>query len=70
MRCLLVADLHYSLPKFDWLLKSASNFDLVVLAGDALDLGSSVDYRAQTIVVRKYLQRISQYPAHRLLRQS
>ena len=59
MRCLLVADLHYSLPKFDWLLKSAGDFDLVVLAGDALDLGSAVDYRAQTIVVRKYLQRIS-----------
>jgi Icc-related predicted phosphoesterase len=59
MRCLLVADLHYSLPKFDWLLKSASGFDLVVLAGDALDIGSSVDYRAQTIVVRKYLQRVS-----------
>jgi Icc-related predicted phosphoesterase len=59
MRCLLVADLHYSLPKFDWLLKSAGGFDLVVLAGDALDMGSSVDYRAQTAVVRKYLQRIS-----------
>jgi Icc-related predicted phosphoesterase len=60
MRCLLVADLHYSLPKFDWLLKTAGDFDLVVLAGDALDIGSAVDYRAQTIVVRKYLQRISQ----------
>ena len=59
MRCLLVADLHYSLPKFDWLLKAASGFDLVVLAGDALDIGSTVDYRAQTIVVRKYLQRVS-----------
>jgi Icc-related predicted phosphoesterase len=59
MRCLFVADLHYSLSKFDWLLKAAPEYDLVVLAGDALDLASSVDFRAQTLVVRKYLQRLS-----------
>jgi Icc-related predicted phosphoesterase len=58
MRCLFVADLHYSLRQFDWLLRSATGYDLVVLAGDALDVGSIVDYRAQTPVVRKYLQRI------------
>ena len=34
MRCLFVADLHYSLPQFDWLLQSAAGYDLVVLAGD------------------------------------
>src|SRR5688572_3437290 len=60
MLCLLVADLHYSLPKFDWLLKSAGKYDVVVLAGDALDLGAIADFRAQTAVVRKYLARISQ----------
>src|SRR5437763_1293129 len=38
MRCLFVADLHYSLPQFDWLLKAAAGYDLVVLAGDALDI--------------------------------
>jgi Icc-related predicted phosphoesterase len=59
MRCLLVADLHYALPQYDWLLKTAPKFDTVVLAGDALDLGSSVDFRAQIVVVRKYLQRIA-----------
>jgi Icc-related predicted phosphoesterase len=59
MRCLFVADLHYSLPQFDWLLRSARGYDLVVLAGDALDVASIVDYRAQTLVVRKYLQRIA-----------
>ena len=59
MRCLFVADLHYSLPQFDWLLRSAAGYDLVVLAGDALDVGSIVDYRAQTLVVRKYLQRVA-----------
>ncbi|MBS0560621.1 MAG: metallophosphoesterase [Proteobacteria bacterium] len=59
MRCLLVADLHYALPQFDWLQKVAPRYDVVVLAGDALDLGSSVDFRAQIVVVRKYLQRVA-----------
>jgi Icc-related predicted phosphoesterase len=59
MRCLLVADLHYSLPQFDWLVDAASLFDLVVLAGDALDVGSLVDFRAQSIVVHKYLARLA-----------
>ena len=59
MRCLFVADLHYSLPQFDWLLRTAAGYDLVVLAGDALDVGSIVDFRAQTLVVRKYLQRLA-----------
>src|SRR5229473_4723071 len=36
MRCLVVADLHYSLPQFDWLLSAAPHFDLVIFAGDAL----------------------------------
>ncbi len=59
MRCLFVADLHYSLPQFDWLIQAGQNYDLAVLAGDALDIASFVDYRAQTLVVRKYLQRLA-----------
>ncbi|MGC2778465.1 MAG: metallophosphoesterase [Bradyrhizobium sp.] len=55
MRCLVVADLHYTLPQFDWLVAAADHFDAVVFAGDALDLGSIVDVRAQIVVVRKYL---------------
>jgi Icc-related predicted phosphoesterase len=55
MRCLIVADLHYALPQFDWLVAVADQFDLVVFAGDALDLGSIVDFRAQIVVVKKYL---------------
>lgn len=55
MRCLIVADLHYSLPQFDWLVSAAPHFDLVIFAGDALDVGSMVDFRAQIIVVQKYL---------------
>ena len=55
MRCLVVADLHYSLPQFDWLVSAAPQFDLVIFAGDALDIGSMVDFRAQIVVVKKYL---------------
>ena len=59
MRCLVVADLHYSLPQFDWLLAAAPEFDLVIFAGDALDIGSLVDFRAQILVVKKYLSLLS-----------
>jgi Icc-related predicted phosphoesterase len=59
MRCLVVADLHYSLPQFDWLLSAAPQFELVIFAGDALDIASAVDYRAQIVVVKKYLARLS-----------
>ena len=60
MRCLVVADLHYSLPQFDWLLSAAPQFDLVIFAGDALDIGSMVDFRAQILVVQKYLAKLSE----------
>ena len=59
MRCLMVADLHYSLPQFDWLIRAAPQFDVVIFAGDALDIGSLVDFRAQIIVVQKYLELLS-----------
>jgi Icc-related predicted phosphoesterase len=59
MRWLLVSDLHYALPQFDWLMTAAPQFDLVIFAGDALDAGSLVDFAAQTIVVRKYLERLA-----------
>jgi Icc-related predicted phosphoesterase len=56
MRCLVVADLHYSLPQFDWVVNEADRFDLVILAGDHLDLSSLVEGWAQTVVVRKYME--------------
>src|SRR5207244_13087762 len=59
MRCLVVADLHYSLPQFDWLLAAAPEFDVVIFAGDALDIGSFVDFLAQILVVKKYLALLS-----------
>lgn len=55
MRILLVSDLHYRLPQFDWVVQVAPSFDLVVLAGDCLDISSAVSLDAQSVVVRQYL---------------
>lgn len=55
MRILLVSDLHYTLPQFDWVVRSAPRFDLVVLAGDHLDISSGVSLDTQSIVVLRYL---------------
>lgn len=60
MRLLVVADLHYSLPQYDWVLGAAADFDVVIIAGDHLDLGSMVDAHAQIVVVGKYLERLKE----------
>ena len=71
MRLLAVADLHYSLPQFDWVLEVAPDFDVVVLAGDLLELSSIVDRRAQAIVVQEIFQPLARGDTARdLLRQS
>lgn len=54
MRLLLVSDLHYTLPQFDWVVREAPRHDLVVLAGDQLDIGSPVPLHAQALVVLRY----------------
>ena len=56
MRILLVSDLHYALPQFDWVVGVATDFDLVVAAGDHLDIASSVPLEAQCLVVERYLE--------------
>lgn len=58
MRLLVVTDLHYSLPQFDWVAKQAEAADAVVIAGDLLDLAGHVDQDSQILVVQKYLERI------------
>jgi Icc-related predicted phosphoesterase len=58
MRMLFVADLHYTLKQLDWLVANASHYDLVVIGGDLLDLGSALDFDIQIVVVEKYLRRI------------
>jgi Icc-related predicted phosphoesterase len=55
MRILLVSDLHYTLRQYDWLVDTSPTFDLVVLAGDQLDISSSVSLDAQIAVVLHYL---------------
>ena len=56
MRILLVADLHYTLPQLDWLVGAAAGFDLVVLAGDHLDISSSVSLESQAVVIAHYVE--------------
>lgn len=59
MRILLVSDLHYTLPQFDWVVGVAADFDLVVLAGDHLDISSTVPLATQCVVVGNYLELIA-----------
>ncbi len=60
MRILLVSDLHYSLPQFDWVVQVAPNYDLIAIAGDSLDISSPVALDAQTVVVLRYLSLLQQ----------
>ena len=60
MKMLFVADLHYTLKQFDWLAANAGGFDVVVIGGDLLDLGSALTIDVQIVVVEKYLARLSQ----------
>jgi Icc-related predicted phosphoesterase len=58
MRILFVADLHYELKQFDWLMARASQFDAVIIGGDLLELCSFLEKDVQTVVVEKYLSRL------------
>lgn len=54
MRLLFVADLHYSLKQFDWLLAHAREYDAAIIGGDLLDLASALDVDVQITIVEKY----------------
>lgn len=58
MKILLVSDLHYTLKQLDWLDRVATEFDVVVMAGDHLDIASAVALEAQIVVMLKYLQKV------------
>lgn len=58
MKCLLVSDMHYDLKQYDWVLNQAAAYDVVVLAGDHLDISSRVDLRSQITVIQAYIRRI------------
>ena len=55
MKLIFLADLHFSLKQYDWILARASDYDLIVIGGDLLDLSSSLDIDTQITVVEKYL---------------
>lgn len=55
-----MSDLHYTLPQFDWLVDAAGDADLVVLAGDQLDISSSVPLSTQALVVRNYVALVAE----------
>jgi Icc-related predicted phosphoesterase len=59
VRTLLVSDLHYDLRKLDWVLAEAADVDLLVVAGDLLDIGSAVPLDAQIVVVLEYLAKLA-----------
>jgi Icc-related predicted phosphoesterase len=60
VKILLVADIHYDLRKFDWVVEAAGLVDVVVLAGDHLEIASMVERPAQAIVAQKYFRRIGE----------
>jgi len=59
MRILLVADLHYALKQLDWVASVAADYELVIVAGDMLDIASRVSADAQIAVTLEYLSRIA-----------
>jgi Icc-related predicted phosphoesterase len=63
VKVLLVSDLHYDLRKLDWVVSRACDpvaaIDVVVLAGDLLDIASSVPLDAQITVALSYLERLA-----------
>ena len=58
VRLLVVSDLHFDLRKLDAVLEQASDVDVVVIAGDLLDIGSALPLDAQITVVLTYLERL------------
>jgi Icc-related predicted phosphoesterase len=58
MKILVVSDLHYSLKQYDWLTTNLGSIDLVVIAGDLMELASPVDPETQASVVEQYFRRI------------
>jgi Icc-related predicted phosphoesterase len=56
MRVLLTADLHLSIPWFEWLIAKSPAFDLVCIAGDFLDLFSKEPKPKQVAQVQDHLR--------------
>jgi Icc-related predicted phosphoesterase len=59
LKLLAVSDLHFGLTQFDWLVQQTDKYDVVVIAGDLLDIAGHLDLDAQILIVAKYLRLIS-----------
>lgn len=59
MQLLVASDLHYNLRQLDWVMNRAAEVDLVVVAGDLLDLSSAVPLATQIVAVQAYLEKLS-----------
>jgi Icc-related predicted phosphoesterase len=58
MKILYVADLHYSLKQFDWLLANAGPYEIAAIGGDLLDVAGALDPDVQIVVIERYLRRL------------
>ena len=58
VRILAIADLHYRLEHYDWLVQAAADVDVVALAGDLADVASPVPIDVQAVVLEKYLRQL------------
>lgn len=59
MRILLSSDLHYQLRQYDWLLRVAEHFDVLVVAGDHLDVVSPVAAEVQAAALGATLAQLA-----------
>jgi predicted phosphodiesterase len=59
VKILLVSDLHYALKQYDWTAAVAPDFDLVIIAGDHLDIAGQLDGGVQVVVILNYLKRMA-----------
>ncbi len=59
MKILIVSDLHYSLRQFDWLVANCGDYDMVIIAGDLMELASAVDTDTQAAVVGQYFRKLA-----------
>lgn len=59
MRILLTSDLHYRLRQYDWLVTHADRFDVVAIAGDHIDIASTVSPDVQVAALSASLDALS-----------
>jgi Icc-related predicted phosphoesterase len=60
VRILAVSDLHYRLPHYDWLVRTAGEVDVVALCGDLADVVNPVPIDVQSVVLGRYLTTLAE----------